>query len=41
MKIPVLHLNHLILSKIANDRIKDKLDIEELQKLKQLKNKNN
>ena len=33
--IPVafIHLNDLILSKISNDRLKDKLDVEELQKI--------
>ena len=35
--IPVLHLHHLILSKISNPRTKDKLDVEELQKVEKLK----
>jgi len=39
MKIPVLHLNHLILSKIGTERTKDKADIEELQKIAALKKK--
>lgn len=34
LTIPILHLQHLILSKISNNRTKDKLDIEELQKIR-------
>jgi len=37
IQIPVLHIHHLILSKISNNRTKDKLDVEELQKLEKLK----
>ena len=37
--VPVLHINDLILSKITTDRIKDKLDVEELQKI--IRNKKN
>ncbi len=37
MNIPVLHLNHLVLSKITNNRTKDKFDVEELQKIQKLK----
>ncbi len=37
VKIPVIHLNHLILSKINNDRLKDKSDVEELQKIQHKK----
>jgi len=37
--IPVLHLDHLILSKITSNRLKDKLDVEELQKIMRLKKK--
>jgi len=37
--VPVLHLHHLILSKMSNDRTRDKADIEELQRIQQLKNK--
>lgn len=33
MKIPILHLSHLILSKISTGRPKDKIDIEELQRI--------
>jgi predicted nucleotidyltransferase len=37
--VPVLHLDHLILSKISSGRTKDKLDVEELQKIMRLKKK--
>ncbi len=40
LKIPFLHLKHLVLSKIALNRPKDKADIDELQKIQKLKNKN-
>ena len=39
VKIPFLHINHLILSKINTGRLKDQADIEELQKVQQAKNK--
>ncbi len=39
MKIPFLHLNHLILSKITTGRDKDKDDIEKLQRIEKLKRK--
>jgi predicted nucleotidyltransferase len=39
LKIPVIHLNHLILSKINNNRLKDKSDVEELQKIQKGKQK--
>lgn len=32
--IPILHYNHLILSKINTDRLKDKADVEELQRIR-------
>ena len=32
-KIPVIHYDHLILSKSTSSRLKDKADIEELQKI--------
>ena len=32
-RIPVIHYNHLILSKSTSSRLKDKADIEELQKI--------
>jgi hypothetical protein len=38
--IPFLHFNHLIKSKIAADRPKDRLDIEELSKLKKYRSQN-
>lgn len=37
LKIPFIHLHHLILSKISNNRTKDKLDVEELQKIQELR----
>jgi len=37
MKLPIIHLNDLILSKMNTDRLKDKADIEELQRINQLK----
>ena len=33
MKIPFLHINHLILSKMNTGRTQDKADIEKLQEL--------
>jgi len=33
LMLPFLHLNHLILTKMTTDRLKDKADIEELQKI--------
>ncbi len=33
LQIPFLHLNHLVLSKMTTGRLKDKADIEELQKI--------
>jgi hypothetical protein len=33
-KIPVIQYNHLILSKITNERAKDRADVEELQKIR-------
>lgn len=37
IKIPFIHVNHLVLSKIGNNRTKDKLDVEELQKIQSFK----
>ncbi len=34
LKVPFIHFNHLILSKINNNRTKDQLDVEELQKIR-------
>jgi hypothetical protein len=39
LTIPFLDYKHLILSKIASNRPKDKIDIEELQKINAIKNK--
>lgn len=36
VKIPFIHLNDLVLSKMNTGRAKDKADIEELQKIKKL-----
>ena len=36
-QVPILHVNHLIISKLSSDRIKDKADAEELQKIQNLK----
>lgn len=33
IKVPVIHYNHLIFSKLTSDRLKDKADIEELQRI--------
>ena len=32
-KVPVIHYNDLILSKLTSNRLKDKADIEELEKI--------
>lgn len=34
IQVPVIHYNHLVLSKISSNRLKDKADIEELHKIK-------
>lgn len=39
LNIPFIHLNHLVLSKFSTGRSQDKIDIEKLQKINQLKNK--
>lgn len=36
-QIPVLHLNDLIANKLLSARLKDKADVEELQKIEKLK----
>lgn len=36
--LPFIEFEHLILTKITSERLKDKLDVEELQKIKFLKN---
>jgi hypothetical protein len=37
IKIPFLHINHLIANKIAVNRPKDQIDVIELEKIKQLR----
>lgn len=37
LSVPVLHFEHLILTKITSNRTKDKLDVEELQKINQFR----
>ena len=37
IEVPIVDYNHLILTKIATDRTKDKLDVEELQKINQFR----
>lgn len=37
IKIPFIHLNELIVSKISSGRTKDKLDVEQLQKIRNLR----
>lgn len=39
VKIPVIHYNQLILSKLTSNRLKDKADIEELQRINKYKKK--
>jgi len=40
LSIPFLDFNHLILSKMATNRLRDQADVEELQKIMKLKGKN-
>lgn len=35
IQVPVIHYNHLILSKLTSTRLKDKADIEELERINQ------
>jgi hypothetical protein len=37
-KVPIIQYHHLILTKISNDRLKDKADVEELQKINKFRN---
>jgi predicted nucleotidyltransferase len=37
LEVPFIHLNHLILSKIASGRPQDKIDVDKLQQIQQLK----
>ncbi len=39
LKIPFIHLDHLIISKFSTGRSKDKIDIDELQKIQKVKNR--
>ena len=39
MEIPVIHYKQLILSKLTSSRLKDKADIEELQRINKYKNR--
>jgi hypothetical protein len=38
-QVPIIQYHHLILSKISNDRLKDKADVEELQRINKHRNK--
>jgi hypothetical protein len=38
--VPIVGYNELVLMKITSDRLKDKADVEELQKIRKAKNKN-
>lgn len=35
--VPIIHYNHLIISKMTSERLKDKADVEELQKINRIK----
>jgi len=37
LKIPFLHINHLIANKKAINRPKDKIDVEQLEKIKKIR----
>jgi hypothetical protein len=37
-KVPIIQYHHLILTKISNNRLKDKADVEELQKINKFRN---
>lgn len=39
VKVPVIHYNHLIFSKLTSNRLKDKADIEELQRINKYRTK--
>lgn len=39
INIPVIHYNHLILSKLTSNRLKDKADVEELQRINKYRKK--
>lgn len=40
LRVPVIYYNHLIASKLTSSRLKDKADIEELEKINKYRNKN-
>jgi predicted nucleotidyltransferase len=37
LEIPFIHLSHLIISKMTSERLQDKIDVDKLQQLQQLK----
>lgn len=39
LQVPVIHYNHLIASKLSSSRLKDKADIEELEKINKYRQK--
>lgn len=39
LKVPFMHLDHLVLSKISTGRLKDQADVEQLQKIKNFRKK--
>lgn len=39
--VPIIQFKHLIMSKITSDRLKDRADVEELQKIEKLRTENN
>lgn len=39
IQLPFISFNHLILSKISNNRLRDQADVEELQKINRIKRK--
>jgi len=41
VKVPFLHINHLIQNKRTVDRPKDKIDIIELEKIRKIREENN
>ncbi|MCB0487847.1 MAG: nucleotidyltransferase [Cyclobacteriaceae bacterium] len=41
INIPFLHIDHLIISKLTSSRPKDKLDVEELQRILRMREENN
>lgn len=41
VKVPFLHINHLIINKKAVNRVKDQMDVAQLEEIKKLKEKKN